>query len=127
MNFTESKNDAIRAFRKYARLGLDRGGMDSLDIYERIRGASSSRSSALDMISVHDTMRILSAFGEEETAEAVREIYFKAWGRRPTRREIGQRVLRFSSEHYCDERTVYRRLELARKLYAAVRSGEKRF
>ena len=127
MTFTESNRDAIRAFRKYARLGLDRAGMDSIDIYERIMGALPSRSSALDMISVHDTMRILSAFGEAETAEAVREIYFKAWGRRPTRREIGQRVLRFSSEHFCDERTVYRRLEVARRLYTTVRSGEKRF
>ena len=97
------------------------------DAYARMRGAVSSHSAALDMLAVYDTMRILCAFGEEDAAEAVREVYFASWGRLPSRSEIGMRVLRFSAERYCDERTVYRKLQMAKRLYETVRNGQKIF
>ena len=113
---TAKKDVAALMFRRYARLGLDRKEMKVFDAYRLIRGVSKSENEALELLGVYDMMRLLS-LTDNESAEAVRAVYFSGGGRTPKRNQTGMRVLRFATEHSCDERTVYRRLHAAKELY----------
>ena len=110
------RDDAATAFRKYARLGLDRGTLKTFEVYQRIRGVSKNEEDAMKLLGVYDMMRLLS-LTDEETARAVRAVYFAERGRRPAKNQTTERILRFASENHLDERTVYRRLKSAKKLY----------
>ena len=113
----KAKRDvAASMFRRYARLGLDRQEMRVFDAYRLIRGVSKGEKEALELLGVYDTMRLLS-LTDSESAEAVCAVYFAEGGRAPKRNQTGMRVLRFATEHSCDERTVYRRLRSAKELY----------
>ena len=115
------KDEAAISFRKYARFGLDRRGLDPLRIYKVIEVCFSAEKTRLDMLAVHDTMRLLELNGEGECADAVRAVYFATAKRRAAKNEITWRIRRYAMESYCDERTVYRRLARARELYLKVR------
>ena len=111
------------AFRRFARLGLDRKELSVFEAYEVIAGATPNHSAALDMLAVYDTMRLLSASGQQECAHAVRAVYLWGAGRRPRKNDVTYRIRRLAFDTHCDERTVYRRLETAKRLYAALRSS----
>ena len=42
--------------------------------------------------------------------------------KKPKKNEISARVVRYATETFCDERTVYRQLEYARRVYKMIRS-----
>ena len=90
--------------------------------------AISGRADTLSLVAVRDTMKILLVLGETEAADAVREIYFENIHLPLKRSEITLRVRSFASRRYLDERTVYRRLQRAGRLYLNVlearQSGE---
>jgi hypothetical protein len=121
-----TKNDKtaiVSSFRKYSRLGLANDKLSPFDAYDRIRGVCKNKSEALDLLAVYDTMRLLRISNKTEVIKAVYAVYFGMSGKKPKKNEISERVLRHASENYCDERTVYRQLEYARKLYLMLRSN----
>ena len=121
-----AKNDKtaiVSAFRKYSRLGLENKYLSPFDAYDRIRGVCKTKSEALDLLAVYDTMRLLRISKKNEVIKAVYAVYFCKLGRNPKKNEISDRVLRHAMENYCDERTVYRQLEYARKVYKMLRSN----
>ena len=111
----------ISAFRKYTRLGLASGRLSPFDAYARIKGVSRNESDARDLLAVYDTIRLLKISGKNDVLESVYAVYFSYMGRLPKKNEISNRVLRHAYETNCDERTVYRRLEYARRLYKSLR------
>ena len=109
-------DEAAYVFRKYARLGLDRRALSPFEVYAVICGVSKSERKALKLLSVYDTVRLLSLIAPE-TLEALRSVYFFDRGRAPQKNQISHRVLRFATERHLDERTVYRYLKKAKDLY----------
>ena len=116
--------EAIRAFRTYARLGLCREE-SALGIVCRIRGICGD-SAALDMLAVFDTLRLLELSGEELVLRAVRDIYFATAGKPVRSNELSLRVRRLAFELHCDDRSIYRYLKKARELWQALRQKEKK-
>ena len=110
------RDEAAYAFRKYARLGLDRRRISPFSVYETIKGVCSDGDEALSLLAVYDTVRLLSVTSPE-TLAALRDVYFFDKGRKPAKNGISHRVLRFSADRHCDERTVYRRLKQAKDTY----------
>ena len=108
---------AIRAFYKYARLGADRRHFSPLEAPLSIKAYCSTDADSLRLLAVYDTLRILRAEGNTEAEEAVRAVYFSGLGKAPRKNDITYAVLRFAFEKNIDERTVWRRLEQAKKLY----------
>ena len=125
MNYITKTDKAIiiSSFRKYSRLGLASKKLSPFDAYDRIRGVCSNKSEALDLLAVYDTMRLLRISNKTEIIKAVYAVYFCGLGKKPKKNEISDRVLRHATENYCDERTVYRQLEYARKLYLMLRAN----
>ena len=118
------KEEIAKSFRKYARFGLDREGLDPLRVLRVIDVCFASQKNKLDMLAVLDTMRLLELNGEGECASAVRAVYFATATHRLAKNEITRRIRRHATENYCDERTVYRRLARAKELYLKVRAKE---
>lgn len=125
--YTTLRNGALReplapgtAFRRYARLGLDRRTLSVFEVYDVIKGMTPNASAALDMLAVYDALRLLTASGQGECALAVRAVYFWGAGRRPRKNDVTYRIRRLAFDLHCDERTVYRRLETAKNLYATL-------
>lgn len=108
----------IHAFRKYARYGYDRAGLNIFEICDIARGATADAQSAAELIAVYQTLRALEYTGREETAAAVRAVYFSFPERPLKKNEISWRVRRFASKSYMDERTVYRHLRAAKELFS---------
>ena len=124
MHKNEKRNEIIRVFRKFARLGLDSEMLNPIQVYKKIDVLCVSRRSRLDMLSVFDTMRLLWLNGETEIIESVRRVYFEGKAYRLTKYDIGTRVLSLAQSNHCDERTIYRRLERARAIYERIRERE---
>lgn len=124
MEKNEKRNEIIRAFRKYARLGLLENDLNPIQVYKKIEIACYSRRSRLDMLAVFDTLRLLELNGDEDTLIAIYGVYFEGKAYRLTKREAGRRVFELAMDQYCDSRTVYRRLEKARNLYERIREKE---
>lgn len=80
-----------------------------------------STAAILDLVAVDNTLRIL-ALSDEVAVLAVREIYFPLPQRELHKKEISQRVIKFSIDNYVEERTVWRRLKFARQLCAEQRN-----
>lgn len=120
----DKRNEIIRAFRKYARLGLLDLDLNPIQIYKKIEVLCVSRRSRLDMFAVFDTLRLLELDGDDDTIEAIYAVYFEGKAYRLTKRESGRRVFEVAHEQYCDSRTIYRRLEKARTIYEKVREKE---
>ena len=119
-----TRNEIIRIFRKFARLGLANERLNPIQVYKKIEILCASRRSRLDMLAVYDTLRLLTLNGDDETIEAVFRVYFDGMAYRLTKQEKGARVIRLAQTQHCDDRTVYRRLEKARTLYIKVRERE---
>ncbi len=100
--------------------------MSLIDAASKIRGAASSEAQALRLISVYDTLRVLRAEGNSEAADAVCAIYFIGGGRIPRKNDISYAVRRFAIAKSIDERTVWRRLETAKRLYHALVGGQEK-
>ncbi len=120
----EAKNKAISAFRKYARYGLHKRKLSPFEVYRVISGCCSSESARLDLLAVYDTIRLLSLCGEDEILTAIHAVYFSTASHRIRKSEISEKIRRYAVDFYCDERTVYRRLTVARKYYSALRQDQ---
>ncbi len=114
------RSEIVKIFIKYARLGLASDGLDALDVYERIRGSSRTRAEARELLAVYGTVRFLRISGREEALRAVYSIYFPTSVARYSKDGINDRVIRYSARAGLDERTVYRQLAYAVKVYSAV-------
>ena len=126
MNISPNQLEKIKiisAFRKYTRLGLANDRLSPFDAYDRIRGVSKSYEESLDLLAVYDTLRMLKLSGKSDVIAAVYAIYFDAINRKPKKNEISLKIIRYAYEIHCDERTVYRQLKYARKLYKLLRSN----
>lgn len=123
MRYTAERIRIINVFKKYSRLGLARGDLDATEVYGRIIGCSKSKKEARELLAVYDTVRILGITGRKDCLDALREIYFSPSCKRLGRNAVSERVIRFASESYCDERTVYRRLSYAVATYKKCLSG----
>ena len=115
---------ADEIFRRYARLGLDRRNISVFEAYDCIRGVCHTDKEAAELLAVYDMLRILTVSEKSDCARAVREVYFCGAGRRPRRNDIAYRVRRLAFEEHCDERTIYRRLDYARRLYWVILQNE---
>ena len=124
MEKNEQRNEIIRVFRKFTRLGLDSERLNLTQIYKKIDILCVSRRARLDMLAVYDTLRLLWLNGETEIIEALECVYFGGKEYRLTKYDISSRVLALANENHCDERTIYRRLERARNLYSKIRERE---
>lgn len=124
MQNADKRNEIIRAFRKFARLGLDSETWNPIQVYKKIDVLCFSRRARLDMIAVYDTLRLLWLNDEGEIINALRDVYFAGKAYRLTKHDISARVLAIAQENHCDERTIYRRLEKARALYEKIRERE---
>ena len=113
---------AVGAFRAYARLGLCREE-SILGVICRIRGICGDRT-ALYMIAVFDTLRLLEIAGEDLVLRTVKEIYLYPYTYR--KNELTYRVRRLADELHCDDRSVYRYLKKARELWLLLREKEKK-
>ena len=120
----EKREEVIRVFRRFARIGLTYQELNPMQMYKRIDILCSSRRLKIDMLAVFDTLRLLALNGEEDIIEALYVVYFADPAHRLTRNEISRRISRLAADQHCDERTVYRRLERARTLYGQVRHKE---
>ena len=123
-NQNAKRDEIVRIFRKYARLGLSDCNLNPIQIYKKIDVLCTSRRTKLDMLAVFDTIRLLSLKGDEETLLAIDKIYFAGKAHRLTKYERGRRVCDLASNQYCDDKTVYRRLKKARDVYEKVRERE---
>lgn len=120
----EKSKDAVRAFRKYARLGLTSGTLNPIQKYKRIDMMCVSRRSKLEMLAVFDTFRLLEISGDQSTIYAVNSVYLRNLSHRLLRHDIGNAVRACATEQFCDERTIYRRLEKARELFLHLHKNE---
>ena len=118
------KEKAAQAFRCYARLSLCNCN-SALQVLCRIRGVCGDRT-ALDMLAVFDTLRLLELDRDTLALRAVKEIYFATAKKRLRAGEITLRIRRLAYEENCDDRTVYRRLGKAREIWHFVREREKK-
>ena len=124
MQNNEKRNEIIRIFRKFSRLGLNSEALSPIQIYKKIDVLCVSRRARLDMLSVYDTLRLLWLDGDIEIIQAINSVYFEGKAYRLTKYDIGARVLALAQENHCDERTIYRRLEKARVIYEKVREKQ---
>ena len=110
----------------YSRLNLSSGRHSSLDVYRIIDGAcGKNRELALDLWATRELITILKIRKDELTLRALNDIYFAPFSKNSQRRikksEMSDRILRFSSDNYLNERTVYRKLKKARELWFNIR------
>ncbi len=120
MTVDRQRADSAAAFRRFAALGLHRTS-SPIELLCRVRGVCRD-DEALTMLAVGDTVRLLEFSGQSETARAVRAVYFTSRRSRPRASEVSGKIRRFAAEHHMDDRTVYRRLATARKLFSFIRA-----
>ena len=75
----------------------------------------------LDIAACDETFKLLEHSGDEIICKAIHDIYMVTPYRVPYKREISQRVLRFALNAPASERTVYRWLRRARRLFCELR------
>ena len=74
MQKADKRNEIIRSFRKFARLGLDNELLSPIQVYKKIDFLCISKRSRLDMLSVYDTLRLLWLNDEKSTIEAIKKL-----------------------------------------------------
>lgn len=121
---SKERTAVIRAFRRYRKLGFDRDDTrDPFLTLEQMRGVSRRRSDALDLLAVRETLRFLRLSGRGEE-EAVRAVFFDLSLNLRVKNEMTYAVRRFALSHHYDERSVYRMLAKAERVFLTVRYKE---
>ncbi|MBO4212576.1 MAG: hypothetical protein J5894_00500 [Clostridia bacterium] len=111
------RDSSTIAFRKYARLCRDADEISYFSLSARLKGCCKTEREALKILAVKDLFDMLRASGKSETVDAVKAAYFVDFGRTPRKSDVSDRVRKFAFEHNMDDRTVFRRIEEAKKLY----------
>lgn len=109
----------IRIFERYAALGIPSEAADVLSVLEKINASAECDSERRELIAVYITLLLLRATEDKEVLASFLGVYLSGGD---GQRRIGSRVLRYSFETHRDERTVYRLIAYAQKLYGRVLS-----
>lgn len=104
------------AFVLYGRLSLHKN--DS-SLFWRAT-ARLPKSEKYSLRAVKDCISTLKFLGENETLDALYNTYFTVGRSERKNAPITSAVKKFAQSNYMDERTVYRRLEKASKLYISI-------
>ncbi len=133
MKKTQKSSAMANAFAAYARLGICMGTAELSYPYLKIFGIAGRNKQLLHkLLAAHECVMFLELAQEYETLFAVRQIYLapviKARNRSGReilirKNEISNRVRRFAYDNHIDERTVYRRLKVARDIFARLYEG----
>ena len=111
------RDSSTIAFQKYARLCRDADEISYFSLSARLKGCCKTQREALKILAVKDLFDMLNASGKSETVDAIKAVYCSNFGRTPRKNDISYRVRKFALEHHLDERTVFRKIEEAKKLY----------
>ena len=109
-----------RVLKCYFRLGLDSKRLSFFQATDRIRGyAAGNAKRESELVAAYELFRFLRATGKRELLDVLYYVAGKAMPRIHPRYRAGDRqsVLSYSIANYCDERTVYRRMNLVSGLY----------
>lgn len=110
----------ISTFERYAALGIPTEASDVLLAFEKINASAECDSERRELVAVYITLLLLRATEDKEVLESFLGVYLSDGS--GAQRRIGKRVLRYSFETHRDERTVYRSIAYAQKLYCRVLS-----
>lgn len=110
---------AVWYFRKYARYtrGEAKTSHSLFSDINRLRGSCSNEKDALKVLAVQNMLQFLRASGKKEAADAVVAVYMADKGRAPRKNDISMRIRRFADKYHLDDRTVWRYLNDAKKIY----------
>lgn len=75
-----------------------------------------------DIIACCETFNFLSQTGRKDACDAVRAVYMECPEKKPSRKEISRRVVKFSLNKPASVRTVYNWLRLAMQTFAEYRA-----
>ena len=117
MSPTDKKNRFISIFRRFARSGLGKRGLRASEAAARIRGASRDARTREELTALYETVRFLRVSGREDVLYALKRVYLTPKGYHIAKSDISMRVVRCADELHCDERTVYRYLSYAMRIY----------
>ena len=106
----------LRVFRRYAKLGFDKERIPAHIAYGRMRGVSRTDTEALELLAVFDTLRLLN-YETDGAADAVRAIFFNLHLSPLRKNDMTYAVRFYAADHHYDERTVYRQLQRAERMY----------
>ncbi len=120
MRKSRKRSYMIKIFEKYAALGITPEESDIFFVFEKINASTECDSERRELIAVYLTLLLLRATEDKEVLESFYGVYLS--GGDASQRRIGKRVLRYSFETHRDERTVYRLIAYAQKLYGKVLS-----
>lgn len=121
MNNSVQRRRLARTLEKYIRLGLYDASLDVFTVCQRIKMSCASSESARDLFAVWELIRLLKVEGRREELKIFCEIYHKDMKKRQN--SIKDAVVACAMRHYCDERTVYRRLAYVEERYAQIRGS----
>ena len=76
----------------------------------------------LDLVAVDNTLRILENEGEDETVKVIRAVYFALPDKALRKGDISRRITKYAMNNFNGERTVWRRLAMARRICAEERN-----
>lgn len=109
--------------RRYVRLGLHDLSLSPFDVYDRIRGTAKTKREAVALLAFHDTVRFLRRCGKQDSLRMFCKVYLtpRTYGvLKLSKNEVSMRVLRCAIAEHCDERTIYRKLRLVRRVYQMI-------
>lgn len=123
MSLHLEREDLPQICRRYMRLGLNRPSLSPFEVYDRIRGTAKSEREAVALLSFHETVRFLRRCGKQDALRMFCSVYMIpcTYGvARLSKNEVSRRVLRCAIAEHCDERTVYRKIRLVRRVYQMI-------
>ena len=128
MKKCKERRTITRALVLYQRLGLCECSSFPFYLYERINGAcGKNRDLANDLWAIHETLLHLRVINDNDALKAVHHIYFRPFQRnissKDIKNEISYRIIKYAKENYMDERTVYRKLQKAKKIFFLLRKS----
>ena len=125
MKKCKERRTITRALVLYQRLGLCECSSPFL-IFRKIYGiCGKSKALAADLFALHECLLFLRIIGDSDTVKAIDYIYFKPFRKnvllKDKKNEISYLTVKFAMENHMDVRTVYRKLEKAKKMFFALR------
>ena len=121
MNKAMGRRRLARTFEKYIRLGLYDSSLDVFTVCQRIKMSCMTSDSARDLFAVWELIRLLKIEEKREELMIFCEIYHAS--RKKYSGSIKDAVIASSMKHFCDERTIYRKLSYVEDRYYKIRSG----
>ena len=110
MKKTEQRKAIARVFAKCFRLGLNDTRLSVFDVCHRIRGSQKDIFKANELFAAWATCKILRDSGRSEDIDLFITVYLKR----------KQSTTAIAIKRYCDERTLYRRLESVERQYQTI-------